>query len=97
METVLLMCMCGLLMILLVGGIFSGGVILGTWIGKRSTRTESAVDSHAGGTRETDEERRMAQEEIKLQEAQHKAFQRMLDYNSDIAYGIGQSDDARSE
>ena len=93
METVLLICVCVLLVLFLFAGALACGVILGALVEKRSRREDMKTGNPVSATRESAEETRRAQEEIRFQEEQHKAFQQMMNYNSDLAYGVGRSED----
>lgn len=95
MNTVLtILCACMVLLIMIC--VFMAGALAATLFRSRKTEIkeedekQDPPDPLAGAT---EIERRRIKEEQEQQEAQLKAFQQMMDYNPDIAYGLGKSSD----
>lgn len=66
---------------------FAAGVLFGRSRAERSLATENDVPEEPGDELEM----RKLKEEKERQEAQLRAFQQLLDYNPEIAYGLGRA------
>ena len=93
---ILMITICILSLLVLFFGAAAAGVLIGTTI--RQTRRESrgaaAAEPPVTDPVEatlSDSERRKIKEEREREEAQLRAFQQLLDYNPEIAYGLGQA------
>ena len=76
-----------LLFICALAARFAAGVLFGRSRAERSLATENDVPEEPGDELEM----RKLKEEKERQEAQLRAFQQLLDYNPEIAYGLGRA------
>lgn len=95
---VILIAMCVIVLVVLLLGLSAVGIVL--FALSRSLRGEhrdagviepktSASEASDGLS---DDERQKIKEEREQQEAQLRAFQQLLDYNPEIAYGLGKAE-----
>lgn len=96
MMEVILIAMCVIMLVVLLLGLSVVGIVL--FALSRTMRGEhrnAGVIEPKTSTSEAetdDEEMRKIKEEKEQQEAQLRAFQQLLDYNPEIAYGLGKAD-----
>lgn len=92
----LIITICILSLLVLFFGAAAAGVLVGTVIRRtrRESRGAAAPEPQTAAFVEntlSDSERRKIKEEREREEAQLRAFQQLLDYNPEIAYGLGRA------
>lgn len=96
MMEVFLIAMCAIMLVVLLLGLVAVGIVVFALSralsgGNQRTGVDEPKTTQSDASPD-DEEMRKIKEEKEQQEAQLRAFQQLLDYNPEIAYGLGKAE-----